>query len=145
MVTLAILATLAMVSLPMIQITVKREKEHELRYALIQIREALDAYKRAADQGLIRLEVGSSGYPPSLEDLVKGVPNIKSPQQQTLYFLRRLPRDPFFTDAAVPAGETWGLRSYASPHDLPQEGADVFDVYSSSEESGLNGVPYREW
>ncbi|MFN3717093.1 MAG: hypothetical protein ACK4R8_10260, partial [Thiobacillus sp.] len=62
-----------------------------------------------------------------------------------LYFLRRLPRDPFYPDASVPAAETWGLRSYASPPDAPVPGRDVFDVHSLSTAKGLNGLPYREW
>jgi general secretion pathway protein G len=71
--------------------------------------------------------------------------DIRSPTPKKIYFLRRLPRDPFFPDARAPAAATWGLRSYASPADDPQPGKDVFDVYSLATGSGLNGVPYRDW
>ncbi len=157
MVTLAILATLAMVAAPMAQVAVQREKEHELRTALIEIREAIDAYKRAADNGRIKLGIGDSGYPKKLEDLVNGVPDQRSPRKQNMYFLRRLPRDPFAaSDSAtasfsapgtgsVNTGGGWALRSYASPPDNPSEGEDVFDVYSRSEQIGLNGVPIKQW
>ena len=69
----------------------------------------------------------------------------RSPTRQKLYFLRRLPRDPLHPDPGTPAAQTWGLRSYASPPGEPSEGADVFDVHSTSPKVGLNGVPYREW
>ena len=142
MITLAILATLAMVATPMAQVTVQREKEHELRTALIEIREAIDAYKRAADNGRIKLGLGESGYPRKLEDLINGVPDQRSPRKQNMYFLRRLPRDPF---APPEHANSWGLRAYASPPDSPAEGEDVFDVYSRSEKTGLNGVPLNQW
>jgi general secretion pathway protein G len=80
-----------------------------------------------------------------------GIPDAKSPDKKLIYFLRRLPRDPMFTDLDVagientPAADTWGKRSYESPPDSPKEGDDVFDVYSRSEAIGLNGIPYREW
>jgi general secretion pathway protein G len=145
LVTLAIMAVLAMVATPLLQVAVQRDKERDLRLALIQIREGLDAYKRAAEQGRIALKVGESGYPKNLEDLEKGVPDQRSFNKQTLYFLRRLPADPMAKNSSLKPEETWGLRSYASPPDEPSEGADVFDVYSKSDKVGLNGVPYAKW
>lgn len=143
--TLAIMAVLALVTVPMAQVAVQREKERGLRQALIQIREALDAYKRASDQGRFAVKLGESGYPKNLEELVEGVPDQRSPTKQRLYFLRSLPRDPMNPVADGAPSESWGLRSYASAPDEPSEGADVFDVYSRSEKVGLNGVPYRQW
>lgn len=145
MVTLAIMATLALVALPMAQVTLQREKERSLRNALIEIREGIDAYKRAAEQGRIQLKVGESGYPRKLEDLVEGVPDQRSPTKKNLYFLRRLPRDPFYPDQSAQPADTWAKRSYASPPDDPSEGDDVFDVASMSEKIGLNGVPLKQW
>ncbi|MFC5473800.1 type II secretion system protein [Paraherbaspirillum soli] len=145
MMTLAIMGVLVLVAVPMAQVTIQRDKEHELRRALIQIRDALDAYKRAADQGRIIVKVGESGYPRNLEQLVEGVPDQRSPSRQNLYFLRSLPPDPMYAGAAVKASETWGLRSYASPPDDPSEGDDVFDIHSKSDKQGLNGVPYKQW
>jgi general secretion pathway protein G len=144
MMTLAIMGTLVLVCVPMAEIVVQRSRERDLRSALIQIREALDAYKRAADEGRIELRPGDSGYPPSLDALVTGVPDQRSPTRRPMYFLRSLPGDPL---AAVEAGNAgaWGLRSYESSADAPQAGADVFDVYSRSLKAGLNGVPYRQW
>lgn len=143
--TLVVLATLALVSMPMMQLAVQRQKENELRAALIQIREAIDAYKRAAEQGHIALGPGETGYPRSLEELADGVDDRRSPVRRKLYFLRRVPRDPFAASDDVPAARTWGLRSYASPPDDPAEGADVYDVYSRSGRAGLNGVPHHKW
>lgn len=145
MMTLAIMGILLLVAVPLAQLAVQQQKEAELRAALIQIREALDAYKRAFDQGRIEAEIGASGYPPDLEALVAGVPDQRSPGRQKMFFLRALPRDPLFPEPGVKAASSWGLRSYASSSEEPSEGDDVFDVYSRSDKVGLNGVPYRKW
>ncbi|MBV8910323.1 MAG: type II secretion system protein [Gammaproteobacteria bacterium] len=144
-ITLAIVGLLAMAAMPLAQLVAKREKEAELRTALRDIRGALDAYKLAAQGGHIKLELGASGYPPDLKSLYAGVEDATSEKKKNLYFLRRLPRDPFFPDPSASAEETWGLRSYQSPPDDPQPGDDVYDVHSLSNAKGLNGVPYREW
>jgi len=136
--TVAILALLASIALPLAEVHVQRTKEQELRVALREIRTAIDAYKRASDEGVIARSIDRTGYPPKLEALVEGVEDQRKPDKPKIYFLRRLPRDPI-------SGEAWGLRSYASPHDSPQPGLDVFDVFSPSDGKGLNGVPYREW
>lgn len=143
--SLAILALLASVAMPLAQTTVKRSKELDLRRALRDIRQGLDAYKKATAEGLVKSDPDKSGYPATLMDLVNGVPSAKNPTGPKLYFLRRMPRDPFATDASVAAAETWGQRSYESPPDNPKKGDDVYDVYSQSDVVGLNGVPYREW
>jgi general secretion pathway protein G len=144
-VTVAILGVLALAVLPVAETAVKRARESELRSNLREIRGALDAYKRAWDEGRVPRAIGQSGYPPTLEILVQGVQDPKDPKGQRIYFLRRLPRDPLFEDSQARAAATWGKRSYASPPDSPFEGEDVFDVYSMSEASGLNGVSYRRW
>ncbi|MEO8163814.1 MAG: type II secretion system protein [Betaproteobacteria bacterium] len=143
-VTVAIVAILASGAIPLTHIAAQRVKEQDLRTSLRQIREALDAYKQAADSGLIEKKADKSGYPPNLEVLVAGVENIKNPDKPKIYFLRRVPRDPFATEE-ISAAQSWGTRSYDSPPDNPREGKDVFDVYSRSESVGLNGLPYREW
>jgi len=144
-VAVAILGILAAGLLPLAQLAVQRGKEQELRGALRELRGALDAYKKAADEGRIEKKADASGYPPELAVLVEGVKDAKSTEDRKIYFLRRIPRDPFFEDSTVEPEETWGLRSYESPPDDPREGDDVFDVYSQSSRTGLNGVPYRQW
>lgn len=143
-ITVAIVAILASAALPLTQIAVQRAKEQELRSALRQIREAIDAYKQAADEGRVSRKADESGYPPVLGALASGVEDIKSPQKKMIYFLRRVPRDPF-APAELSAADTWGKRSYASPPDDPLEGEDVFDVYSMADGVGLIGIPYRQW
>jgi general secretion pathway protein G len=144
-ITLAIVAVLASVALPLADLTVQRTREHELSRALRDIREGIDAYKQASDEGRVLKKTGESGYPHKLEELVEGVVDLKSPKKERIYFLRRIPRDPFSADAQLPAAETWGKRSYASPPDEPKEGEDVFDVYTREAGKGINGRPYREW
>lgn len=144
-VTVAIVAVLASVAVPLVELNVQRAREHELRTALRQIRSALDAHKRATDEGRVLARTGGSGYPRNLGELVDGVSDAKSPTTARIYFLRRLPRDPFNPDRSLSAADTWGLRAYSSPPGAPAEGEDVYDVYSKSGRTGLNGQPYREW
>jgi general secretion pathway protein G len=141
-IALAILALLLTMATPVLQIQAQRQKEAELRQALRDIRSAIDRYRTAFDEGRIARRADASGYPPSLEVLVSGVPNAKDPKAPPIYFLRRIPRDPMIAEEVTMA---WGIRSYASPPDDPQPGEDVFDVYSLSPRVGLNGTPYREW
>jgi general secretion pathway protein G len=144
-ITAAIVATLASIALPLTEIAMQRSRETELRRALHQIRDALDAYKRASDEGRIVRSPDQSGYPPTLSALVEGVTDAKSPTGRKIYFLRRIPRDPVAGDREASPEATWGLRSYESSALEPRAGKDVFDVYSRSERKGLNGVAYREW
>ncbi len=145
MVTLSIMAVLAVVAVPMAQWSYQRDKERTLRASLAEIREALDSYKRASDQGRISVKIGESGYPKNLIELVDGVEDQRSPNRKKIYFLRRIPADPMNSDTSLKPQDSWGLRSYASPPDEPAEGDDVFDVYSKSAKIGLNGVPYIKW
>lgn len=144
-VTVAIVGVLASVTVPLVELQVQRSRELELRTALRQIREAIDAYKAAYDNGQILNRVGASGYPRQLDELVNGVPDARRPDDARLVFLRRLPRDPFHPDRERPAGETWGVRAYGSPPSAPQAGADVFDVHSLSNRRSLRGDRYSEW
>lgn len=144
--TVAIVGLLASLTLPLAEVSVKRGKEQELRQALREIRTALDAHKQAVEEGRIANTLLQSGYPASLQVLVDGVPDAGSvDRKKRIYFLRRIPRDPFFTDPERPDEDSWGRRSYASSADAPEEGADVFDVYSRAPGTGLNGIPYSRW
>jgi general secretion pathway protein G len=143
-VVVLIVSILASAAMPLMTLHKRRAQEAELRQALRTIRTALDDYKRAWDQGKIEKRVDETGYPPNLEVLVSGVRNATSSKSARIYFLRRLPRDPF-ADPELPDAKTWGLRSYASGPDAPQPGADVFDVYSQSEATALDGTLYRQW
>lgn len=145
LVTLAIMGLLATMVVPLAEITVQRQREHELRRALREIRTAIDAYKRASDDGRIHRSIDSTGYPPTLKVLVDGVEDSKDPKKAKIYFLRRIPRDPMNRDGQVPDDEAWGKRSYASEPSDPQQGDDVYDVFSKSAGNGLNGIPYRRW
>lgn len=143
LVVLAVLGVLAGLVMPLAEMQLQREREAELRRALWEIRDAIDTYRKAVEAGGVALAPGESGYPPSLQALVAGLPDARVPGQR-LVFLRRVPRDPF-ADPALPAEQTWALRSYASPAEQPAPGADVYDVASRSTRNGLNGQPLRSW
>jgi general secretion pathway protein G len=145
LVTLAILGVLACMTVPVAQVMRQREREQELRAALHEIRDGIDAYQVASKAGRIQKDAGATDYPPSLDLLVAGVPDQTDPKGHKMYFLRRIPRDPLNNDPELADAATWGKRSYASEADDPQEGDDVYDVYSLSKAVGLNGVPYRKW
>jgi general secretion pathway protein G len=138
LITVTIVALLASVALPLAEVTSQRSKEQELRQSLRELRNGIDAYKRAADEGRIAKEADKSGYPPTLAALVDGIADTKDPKAPKIYFLRRIPLDPV-------SGQEWGLRAYETPHDAPKPGKDVYDVFSVSTAVGLNGVQYKEW
>jgi general secretion pathway protein G len=145
MVTVTIVGLLASIAVPTAELVVQRNREQELRLALREIRNGLDAYKQAFDDGRMVKRVDESGYPASLNVLVEGVVDARSADKKKIRFLRRIPRDPMSADKESPAEQTWGLRSYESEADDPREGRDVFDVYSKSAGVGLNSIPYKQW
>lgn len=143
-ITLAILSIMASITMPLVQLNIQRSKEQKLAENLRKIRTAIDEYKTLSDEGRIKKNVDESGYPPSLEALVEGVEDIKDIKKRKIYLLRKIPQDPIYADKLDEANN-WGIRSYQSTSDDPQEGDDVFDVYSLADGVGLNGEPYREW
>jgi general secretion pathway protein G len=144
--TVAIVGVLASAALPLASLVAQRTKEQELKQSLLQVREAIDRYRKDFDGGKIQKRITDTGYPQSLKVLVEGVPDQTSPdKKKRLVYLRRIPRDPLHKDSSVPDEETWGLRSYESPPDDPRAGEDVFDIYSLDKGTGLNGIPYSKW
>jgi general secretion pathway protein G len=130
------LSVLTLMALPLAQITIKRDKEKHLRRALWEMRDAIDRYKDAADRGGFQIKVDTNGYPPTLDDLVKGV----DVQGKKTRFLRSIPIDP------MTGGTEWGLRSMQDDPDSDSWGGqNVFDVYTKSEGIGLDGTKYRDW
>jgi len=145
MVAVAIMGVLALSVVPLSDWLRQRSQESQLRDALRQIRTAIDAYRKAAEEDRIARPPGTSLYPRNLADLTRGIHSASGSADNKVYFLRRIPRDPFFPDARVPAELTWGLRSSDSPPDRPTPGKDVFDVYSLSPRQALDGSFYRTW
>ena len=137
-----LLAILASAIIPVAQVTNKRTKEIELRRDLRMMRAAIDEYKRAVDLGVIGgidVEFGSEGYPKELEVLVEGVEQVGTPGKK-LKFLRRIPIDPMTNS------DDWGMRSYQDEHDSRfWGGQNVYDVYSKSTGTALDGTQYRDW
>ena len=139
LIVMAVLSVLASAILPLSQMAVKRTKEIELRRALREIRTAIDEYKEAVDEGEIDEVEGDSGYPKILEVLTEGV-DLGEGIREKMKFLRRIPPDPMVEDGK------WGLRSYSDdPESTSWGGKDVYDVYSRSEETALDGTKYYEW
>jgi len=141
---MAIVAVLAMVAIPLAKVTVKRGREIELRRSLRIIRQAIDEYKKMADENKFEVEEDTEGYPPDLETLIEGVEVTESQDgsevTKTVKFLRRIPRDPMM------GSYEWGLRSYQDDHDSTSWGGEnVFDVYTLSQGIALDGTFYREW
>jgi general secretion pathway protein G len=135
-VAISIMMILTTAVLPVARLTIKREREKELRRDLWEMRDAIDRYKDAADKGLFQIKLGTEGYPPDLDTLVKGV-DIGG---KKVRFLRRIPTDPM-------TGKTeWGQRSMQDdPKSTSWGGQNVFDVYTQSQDTALDGTKYAEW
>lgn len=137
--TVTVIAILAGLAMPLTRNTVQREKEVALRTALREMRIAIDKYKNASDLGLIQVTLGTEGYPATLEILVEGVPMLNAVDKK-LKFLRRIPIDPMTNSTE------WGLRAYQDePDSFSWGGENVFDVYTKSEGTALDGTKYKEW
>lgn len=145
LVALVLLALIATSAAPLMQVSAKRDKEQELKRALWQVRDAIDDFKQAVEDGRIEQSDELSGYPTSLAQLVEGMEDQLDPDHKKIYFLRRIPRDPFATDPTISNTQTWGKRSYESSFDDKEAGDDVYDIYSLSDAVGLNQQSYREW
>lgn len=143
LVVVTLLAILTAAAMPLVRVSVRRQKEAELRYSLREVRTAIDRYKDAVDRGLIggtNVRLGSEGYPPDLNTLVEGVARANDASGTKLKFLRRIPLDPIMNST------DWGLRSYQdSPDASSWGGQNVFDIYSKAPGKGLDGTPYRTW
>jgi len=134
----ALLSILAAIAIPTARFVVKRERESELRLALRTMRTAIDEYKRLADQGMIQVDLGTEGYPKTLEVLMEGVDIVG--QETKRKFLRRIPLDP------MTGKDEWGMRSYQDDHDSTSWGGqNVYDVYSLSRATALDGTKYGDW
>jgi|SRR5579884_330115 general secretion pathway protein G len=139
-VAFTILSLLTTMAVPLARYRVRIEKERELRYALKQIRDAIDAYKDAATQGKIEVKLGTDGYPESLQQLVDGVKLLQSAEGKKIKFLRRIPTDPMTNS------KDWGLHSTQDDPDAQSWGGqNVFDVYTKSPEKARDGTPYSQW
>jgi len=135
-ITIAIISILACAALPVAKFQVKRTKERELRRDLWEMRDAIDRYKEAADRGAIQIKADSLGYPPDLQTLVDGV-NV---QDKKVRFLRAIPKDPMTNST------DWGVRSNQDEPDSDSWGGqNVFDVYSKSDGTALDGTKYNTW
>jgi general secretion pathway protein G len=131
-----ILLILTGLAIPLVKLSVQREREHELRYDLWMMRDAIDRYKDAADQGKFQIKVGSEGYPPDLDRLVEG----EDVAGKKLKFLRKIPVDPMTGKAE------WGMRSMQDDATSDSWGGqNVFDVYTKSEGVALDGTKYKDW
>ncbi len=132
----AILVILTGLAVPMARVAIKRAKERELRHDLWELRDAIDRYKDGADRGAFQIKVGSEGFPPDLETLVKGV----DVGGKKVRFLRKIPTDPMTNDT------DWGLRSMQDdPTSDSWGGQNVFDVFTKSRGTGLDGTEYKDW
>jgi general secretion pathway protein G len=132
----AILTILTGLAIPLVRVTIKRQREHDLRADLWEMRDAIDRYKDAADRNAFQIKVGSEGYPPDLETLVNGV----DVQGKKLKFLRRIPIDP------MTSKPEWGMRSMQDdPTSDSWNGDNVFDVYTKSQDTALDGTKYKDW
>ena len=147
-VVLALVGILATAAVPLHELMLRRAQESALRESLRSLRSAIDAHRQAVETKQIAAGRDGSPYPATLDVLVRGIPLLDETGQSStgrrLYLLRKLPRDPF-ADAALPAAETWALRSSQSPPDAPAAGSDVFDVHARADARAIDGTPYSSW